>query len=270
MKTSTILSHAIKLLPCLETMVQARPHPVLRAEEFSVAWNANPVLAFSGFPTTILELKSEIERRFNTIRVDEQQYTLAEENMGGKWPKVTLGALRDDRELSLNDAVGLRNICDKFMLELRSCPPIVVERLHLVVFECRSLERRILAYPLAFRDRYKQQGPSKQDVCNEIPKDHAQYVAWVLGGFARPRLTTYWKNGLRKGEGKESDYRSDHVEVTLVVDLPHANSDIMQRFTEEVDRALPGVYCWFSPHSWHVTVRALRFEQKTASDSSSA
>jgi hypothetical protein len=132
------------------------------------------------------------------------------------------------------------------------------------VFECRSLERRILSYPLPFRDRYEQQGPSGEDLSGAIAEEHAEYVAWVLGGFARPRLTSYWKNGLLRGRGKESDYRADHVEATLVVDLPHANSDSMQRFIEEVDRSLPGMYCWFLPHSWHVTVRALQFEQETA------
>ena len=208
--------------------------------EFFVSWNGVPTLAYKGFSPTLLAIKKEIEQRLLGIK---------KENPGARWPKTTLGALRDDRTLSMGDAETLRQICTKFndTIPDTSFP---ISELSLVVFRCRSLEDRLLTHTIALA------GSGTEPSMEECLKKHEQEVADIMDQFSSARLVEYFPK-LQEPGNRESHYRYTHVEATLVFDLPRKFIDFVSEFIHAVDKALPGYYCWFKEESRHMTVRGL-------------
>ncbi len=189
--------------------------------EFFLSWNAVPTLAYKGFSSQLLGIKRQIE----TVLPGLQP-----ENSGSMWPKTTLGALRDDKILSWNDAVVLRGICDRFLPQVKG-QRIQIDSLAVVLFHCRSLERRISTEPISLADPRDTTGPTQ---------DHLKKVSDTMEQFAPARLVEYWPN-LQKPGNKESHYRAPFIQATLVYDL----QDIPQAITAfrmEVDQHLPGLY----------------------------
>ena len=88
----------------VKEVVEIKPRTIVKPQEFFISWSGVPTLAYQGFTKPLLDIKNELERRISGIKP---------ENPGSKWPKTTLGALRDDKQLSLDDLFVLRKICDE-------------------------------------------------------------------------------------------------------------------------------------------------------------
>lgn len=220
----------------IKDIVSLIPTTVVRPREFFIAWSGVPTLAYDGFTPSLLKIKSEIGKQIKGLK---------KEKPGSKWPKTTLGALRDDRSLSWDDLLALRDICDKMNDKIVKDEVFNIEQLQAVIFQCRSLEKRLISYSI---DLDKSQEPDIDATPEPVDETMAQ--------FARDNLEKYWPSA-RKDGGRESHYRLPYIEATLVYDLPAEQPLYIDEFTKQVDRKLKGIYCWFLPKSRHMTVRAL-------------
>lgn len=96
--------------------------------------------ACRGFPPAITQLKGVLER---------MHPTLPKENPGSKWPKTSLGAVRDGKRLTPEQLELLLRICRDEGENLQSggLKPLEVNRAALCIFECR------LAHPVLITPR---------------------------------------------------------------------------------------------------------------------
>lgn len=220
-----------------------RPHRAtqLRPRAFFTAWSGVMTFAFEGFPESLLGIKREIERRIPGLRP---------EFPGSRWPKVTLGALREGRTLSRTEARLLLDLCTSWNENaVRDLPSLTVEALSVVVYLCRSLEKRVITHRIPLEGG----SPDPNDV---PPPEHRARVAHILRQFTEPHLEQYLDR-LTVTEHDLSYYREFCPGTTLVYDLPPGALSILDAFTQTVEARLPGYYGWFTPESRHVTLRTL-------------
>lgn len=220
----------------VRSIVQDHGTNIMEMGEFFISWSGVPTLAYRGFNPVLLNIKQKIEANAPGLQP---------ENPGSRWPKTTLGALRDDRTLSWSDVLALRRICDMFKPKFQGAP-LKVHELSIVLFHCRSLERRLSTEIVPLADSTDTSVPDT---------DHADEVARIMDQFASARLVEYWPN-LQKPGNRESHYRAPFIQATLVIDLKTV-PDVIRDFRIAVDQNLPGLYCWFNDDSLHMTVRAL-------------
>jgi hypothetical protein len=128
---------------------------------------------------------------------------------------------------------------------------VSIGELNVVVFGCRTLERRLLSLAVRLNGAVL--------VDDRPPQVHAEYVKEVMEQFTETEHVKYYPNLAPKGRTLEAYYHEDHVEATLIADVFLADKamEIVDKFTKEIDQTLPGIYEWFEPSSWHLTVRAL-------------
>ncbi|HUU85166.1 MAG TPA: hypothetical protein VM243_16825 [Phycisphaerae bacterium] len=225
----------------LPDIIQHKPPTRMKPREFFIAWCGVATLAYRGFSRVLSEIKQEIQEKIPGIK---------HENPGSRWPKTTLGALRDDVTLSWDDLDKLRRICDELNGEIGEYDkPLDVAKLSIVVFQCRSLEKRLLTFPVPLSGQHKHQD-------DEPSPEHLAQVQETMACFSRDRLLEYWPHVQREGN-RESHYRTTHIESTLVFDLKATTMPYVDLFMRKVDAQLPGRYCWFGRESRHLTVRAL-------------
>lgn len=207
-------------------------HPL----QFFVAWQGVITLAYSGFPPSLAALKKGLA---------EAHPGLGPENPGSRWPKTSLGALKEGKRLSLDNLRTLKKLCSAASSHLVG-QPIKVEHLSAVTYECRSLEKLLTEQQLPLSGRTDESTPSQEEL------DSTQAV---LNEFREEGLDDYWYHVSKDGS-RESHYRGKAVGATLVHFLDHVPEAVMA-FQESVDAALPGMYTWFDHSSLHMTVRAL-------------
>ncbi len=202
-----------------------------------------PLLVYEGFSGGMLELQQALSELPGIIKVGKF----------AQFPKTTLGALNGDRvRLSREDLGKLREIASKYNAEIaREGRTLPVRQLSIVVFETRSLERRAKTYTVSL-------DANRLDA--EVSGENRRYVQEQLAAFAPERLDEFFANLTPCGYRK-THYRELHLESTLVVDLPLPHPGYIDAFAAEIDRGLPGNYCWFGEHSRHATVRALYREE---------
>ncbi|GAB5521515.1 MAG: hypothetical protein RhofKO_37660 [Rhodothermales bacterium] len=211
----------------------------MRPVSFFVAWYGVLTLVYEGFPEPLQRIKHGLE---------EYLPNLVDENPGSTWPKTTLGALNDGMRLSLGDLEVLEHICRRWSKRLQA-ETIRVPHLSVVLFECRSLERRMATY------RFHLKGaPSGSS--NHIDARQKAYVRGILSYCTAPSLVSYLPDVQRPGH-RISHYRATHQEATLIHDLEMPDPVYMQGFIAEVEKALPGYYTWFDPSCRHLTLRTL-------------
>jgi len=225
----------------LIAIVKTKPSTLVKPREFFISWSGVPTLAYQGFSPVLLGIKQEIEESFPGLKPEKP---------GSKWPKTTLGALRDGRVLSLKEARILRSICSDLRSEIAAEAPLPISRLTLVVFQCRGLERRLLTYPIPLRPA------SATSFEHEPPDDHLKVIEATMDQFREAKLATYLPR-IQAGGNRESHFRKLHMGVTLVFDLEDHQLKPIERFIQAVDTKLPNAYCWFTPQSRHMTVRSL-------------
>jgi hypothetical protein len=212
-----------------------------RPREFFVAWSGVITLAYQGFTPSLLSIKQEIEKTIPG---------LIPENPGSAWAKTTLGCLKDDKQLSFNSLFKLRKICSRFNQRIqKENISFDVRQLDFVVFQCRSLEKRLITSPISLDvNRYDQSDPER---------DHIEKIVNpIMSQFHESRLTEYFPYVMRSGN-RESHYRDTHIESTLVFDLPMNQPLYIAEFIEEVNHKLFDIYCWFNSESRHITIRSL-------------
>ena len=83
-----------------------------------------------GFPPAITQLKTVLER---------MHPTLPKENPGSRWPKTSLGALRDRKRLTPHQLERLLRICreEGALMQAGGLQPLEVNQAALCIFECR-------------------------------------------------------------------------------------------------------------------------------------
>jgi hypothetical protein len=220
----------------IRDIVQSYTKTRVEAGMFFISWNGVPTLAYRGFSPVLLNIKQDISTQLPYLR---------EENPGSGWPKTTLGALDDGITLSMKDLVTLKDICDAMNPGVQPYV-ITIANLDLVLYSCRSLEQRLMTESIPLTGP---QDPSPP------PQDHIDEVSGIMDQFSRNHLQDYLPYVQKEGH-RISHYREPVIEATLVHDLVQVPSPVME-FRVEVDRQLPGLYCWFDDASLHMTVRAL-------------
>jgi len=216
------------------------------AHQFFISWHAVATLAYGGFSRTLLAVKRGLKDAIPG---------LIPENSGSRWPKTTLGCLREGVALSKKQVQLLRRICLKQTEELNGIAEpdrtMDIKELHLVSFHCRTLERRLISQGIGLA------GKQSQD--DRPPSGHVEEVAETMAQFGEEQHAKYYPELAPKGRTIDSYYRAPHIETTIVYDLlPSAPLiDRVDDFKRAVDGELPQCYAWFEPTSWHMTVRAL-------------
>ena len=221
----------------------------LRPRAFFVAWSGVITLAWHGFPPVLADLKRRIAETFPA---------LPPEKPGSKWPKTTLGCLKEGARLTPDQLRKLTQLCEKFFILPAADPQLSplatsspffmpVDSLSVVLFQCRSLECVLSEHEVRLggqtRNRHR---PSD---------DERAVVDRVLVESSVENLERYWPLAARDG-GREGHYRDVNFGATLVAMLKRSPAAVAQ-FRLAVDEALPGMYVWFSDDSLHVTLRGL-------------
>ncbi len=232
----------MNLKSTIEDIIHSKPITVVYPREFFIFWNGVPALAYQGFTPTLLKIKEEI---------DELVKGLKSENPGSKWPKTTLGAIQDNKNLNREDFNILHAICDKMNLKLDKNKCIDIDELSVVLFKCRSLEERLITYTI------KLDSNQNRDLAAP-PLGHENDVAQAMDDLSSNKLDAFG-NAKFNQENKEIYYREPHIEATLVFDLPAPEQQpaLIQEFIDAINKELPDLFYWFSPESRHMTVRAL-------------
>eukprot|EP00239_Pterosperma_sp_CCMP1384_P007613 CAMPEP_0197844380 /NCGR_PEP_ID=MMETSP1438-20131217/1364_1 /TAXON_ID=1461541 /ORGANISM="Pterosperma sp., Strain CCMP1384" /LENGTH=435 /DNA_ID=CAMNT_0043455137 /DNA_START=110 /DNA_END=1417 /DNA_ORIENTATION=+ len=230
----------------LDSLARATPHTILRPLEFFVAWSGVITLAFHGLHPKLKEFKQKVADLYPG---------LAQQNPGSRWPKTTLGALKDGKRLSPKQLRALKDICVQLEVDVASCCPdgVLVKEISTVVYECLSLERIISENKIQCNGRSK--------LTNEEPEESEQKaVKKVLSEFSKKNIDKYW-NDVAKDGNRASHYRDATVGSTCVTFIGRSLSEglkkVLDNFRSKVDKALPGMYVWFDDTSLHVTHRAL-------------
>jgi len=145
---------------------------VFEPQAFFVAWNGVMTLAFAGFPAPILRFKRGVTAQFG----------LKAEHFGSKWPKTTLGCLRDNgRTLTLDELRKLHGLCVKYGEVLRQAKKQASHQQPLqhsshgywsfqpsaasiAVYQCRSLERLLVRVDIPLNPHAERLGSSMDDI----------------------------------------------------------------------------------------------------------
>jgi hypothetical protein len=223
----------------------------LRPTTFFVAWSGVMTLAWQGFPPVLADLKRRIAETFPA---------LPPEKPGSKWPKTTLGCLKEGARLTPDQLRKLTQLCEEFCISIpvgvakREYSPLTttygcvpVDSLSVVLFQCRSLERVLSEHEVRFRGQTRNRHRPSKDECAVVD-------AVVEESFVE-NLERYWPLVARDG-GREGHYRDVNFGATLVARLKSLPL-LVDEFRKKVDEALPGMYVWFSDDSLHVTLRGL-------------
>ncbi|KAJ3079602.1 hypothetical protein HDU99_010503 [Rhizoclosmatium hyalinum] len=126
----------------LATLVAQTKSTKLQPHSFFVAWRGVMTLAFSGFPNELVGLKERIQANLGSV--------LPPENMGSKWPKMTLGALNEGKVLTQKEFDELSTLCTQMSQNLALLSDdFPVTNVSFVVFGCRTLERLLIRADMA-------------------------------------------------------------------------------------------------------------------------
>ena len=227
---------------------------------YFIAWNGVIVLVYAGFPPPIASLKASLNDPSNG-------FPFRKEGFGSKWPKTTLGALRDDATpLTLEELARLRALCVEHasgLFDLR----VPLTSLSLVKYKARGLEagpeRKCSVIPLTASTRAV--GSSSSSITspplhNDQPsEEEASRVSSVLSEWSD--LDEYLPKVNAAGS-RMSTYREASPSGSTLVSFLELRpaSELAKRlnaFRLAVEALLPARYAWLSDESLHCTVRAL-------------
>ena len=247
MKTHRIIE-PLEIQPDLPNLISTAYGPTsVTANQFFVAYNAVITLAYQGFSKSLLEIKSLIENKIGE--------KISEENFSSKWPKTTLGSIKQKIPLTNEQLIHLRSVCNDFSKTIQSLPEkeriLKVNTLKIVVFKNRTLENRLLELPIPLN-----RATSFED---EPTNAHLDYVKSVMHEFDESNHEKYYPLVATTNRTIANYYRVTHIETTLIADacLSTPLKNIILDFQKTVNKELPRCYTWFDPESWHLTIRAL-------------
>ncbi len=229
------------MLSELEAIVNRYPVTTLKPVGFFLARSGVLTLAYEGFCSSLLSLKDEIEDSIPDVGI---------EHSGSKWPKTSLGALRAGTVLTIEEIEELHTLCLGWDTAIRKAECVLtVDKLFLVDYNCRSLERFRSQVPLKF-------GSEQTAESRFLPSWHLRDVDDVLAQFNVENLKEYSKEIQLTGN-HEDHYRSQASGSTLVFRINSFELPFISGFIEDVEQLLPDHYAWFEPSSLHVTIRHL-------------
>lgn len=226
-------------------------------------------LAYKGLPQALEECKCALQDTYASLPA---------ENPGAKWPKTTLGCLRDTARLTSVQFGQLKQLCEEVQRQLIAVDAVVVDSVDLVVYECRSLERVLGSQQVGLRS------PSN----GQPSAPTAEAVAVVERVVREWEAEDYWFHASKDGN-REGHYRGrswvvegvwelnkytpiqcttgPHVGVTLATwiarDGPQRSANalllgVLRSFKRQVDTLLPNMYTWFDESALHVTLRNVK------------
>jgi hypothetical protein len=226
----------------LTAIVARQPATSLLPRAFMITWHGVPALIYQGFSPSLAALK-------RTIAAELQN--LPPEAPGSRWPKTNLGALPDNRPLSLDELRRLRAVCDRMSAELvADAAALKVQRLQWIDYECRSLERRLENFAMEMRLTDTASLPHTPEAAER------RRVETILREFSATNLAAYLNLVNREGH-RIDHYRRKTRGRVLAFDLQSQAPPLVEPFIAAVEDVLPGRYAWFSPSSRHVTLRRL-------------
>jgi hypothetical protein len=221
----------------LEQLVSRTRACAVQPARFFVAWQGVLTLAFAGFPPQLAQLKRALTTDIVPLA----------ENPGSKWPKMTLGCLKEGARLTPAQLDALLRVCNKYSTHLTTAAKLHVTELHIVLFRCRSLERVFSRSALALA--------SPPDTA---PPDDAALADVAAVAAEADDVSAYWFHVAKDGQ-RESHYRGDASGATLVAPLTRECIDLwrLDDFRKAVDAELGPMYRWLADDSLHMTIRAL-------------
>jgi hypothetical protein len=160
-------------------------------------------LAFSAWPTPLRHLKQRLNQ-YESVRADAKRALrpLVPENDGSKWPKTTLAALKDGRELSLEELQRLRSVCLNSATIFGDVNGLEFQSLTIVKYSCRSLEDRVHTAPIMIGASV-----SGTTTCWDTEADDRKLSCSVVSEFMSGDLHSYLLK-VNNGKNRLSHYRS--------------------------------------------------------------
>lgn len=220
----------------IPSIVAAHQKTIISTSQFFISWNGVPVLAYTGFSPVLQDIKTQIASRLPGLPM---------ENPGSRWPKTTLGALRDNKTLTKDDLTVLKAICRTFTPQL--CHQhLEIDNLSIVLYYWTSLEKRLSTEVIPLSEPRDLSLPAKDD---------QDKVTDILNQFSGENIDNYLPK-VQMQSHRESYYRTPSIGASLVCDVEKFH-DIIMRFKYDVDRQLPDTFCWFNTNSLHMTIRVL-------------
>jgi len=217
-----------------------------------VAWSGVLVLAYSGFPSTILKAKSLMEEACGGA-------DLRDENFGSKWPKTSLAAVFDKAPaFSMEEMTKLKELCALFGQKINQLvsnqqATIHITSLSVVEYECCSLEQvsRQVDIPMVETN-------TKKPV-SAPPQEQKEVVDSVVREWNS--LADYLPKVNNQAGSRMTSYRQPAQGATCVAFLKEALSEnllqVLIDFRIAVDLEFPGRFAWFAEKAWHCTLRTL-------------
>ncbi len=241
---------------------------VLQARGFLVAWGGVLALAFADWPPLLLAIKAALNALAEDgARSSKQLLQLAPENPGSRWPKITIGALQPDAQLSLEDLRSLRALCEESAEEMEGLVWNVSE-LQVATFTSRSLEKRTeVPIPLTSPGRAHCAAPPG-DGAVRCANASSSFVEEVMQEWEHGDLVQYLSH-VNTGASVlhyTQPCPPDHTLVAMLLSQGSSGGGdailrAVQRFASAVEARLPDKFHFFSdscPSSLHLTVRTLR------------
>jgi hypothetical protein len=240
---------------------------MLIPKKFLISYQGVLVLCFDGFSNEMIFLKD-----FLTNNCKE----LADENMGSKWPKITLGCLKDGKSLTKIQAEKLNDLCEKMSKELLSkeWKSIDLEPLSIVHFRCRDLNPKncISSIELISSNNKKQKLTNNNDENNNMEKKFASsnlsshlYVEEKVLKEIQD-FDNYFKKITIQGN-RESHYcipmQNEKTELTMVFRLgkeQQENFNLIEKFRKAIKQELEkeeDLYHFFEDSCLHITLRSI-------------
>lgn len=180
---------------------RSTPSTLLRPLAFFVSWQGVLCLAFSGFTPALSSLKADL----NNLAA------LGTEASGSRWPKISLGCLKDSGRLTPPQLKRLNAICrlGSGQFQRPNAPrsqAVLVDQVEIVLYENRCQERVLSVQPIPL-DRFL-------DVAEPSSREQER-VSSIVAEAEQPG---YWFHASKDG-GRETHYRGPAVGATLVHQL---------------------------------------------------
>lgn len=236
-----------------ETDSKSHHLAMLIPRKFVISYQGVLVLAFEGFSNEMLEIKNKFSKEGGC-------QSLNDENMGSKWPKITLGCLKEGITLSKEQFKQLNDVCTKASDSLlKRWKPIDFQALSIVQFKCRDLSPKNCVQELKITMKTNQPIEFRFAEPSKESKDYVEDR--VLSETFD--LEKYYPKVASAGN-RESHYIEPmanlKTELTSVLRISNQteNLGVIHEFQSLVESALgKNVYCFFADDCLHVTLKSI-------------
>lgn len=239
----------------------------LRVKECFIAFGGVLCIAFEGFPLAIDSFKSKFVSVLEAS--GSPPPTVAKENPGSMWAKITIAARSEKSQLSVAQweavRLALAGASERCRQSQCSC---VFDTISVVTFECRSLERIMVKETLPIQVIYSflDSDPGSDDCASSLLSTFSRgRIAAILEDVHdEARWPQYLKDCVIGKQQSIADYRENSCGSTIVSFLPRGGgcNESFELFIDAVESALQEAGCW-ELFTWlpreclHMTIRGL-------------